>query len=1298
MANKPLVIDSRSGLPTGVVDKWTTLANMPIFIRDIVTPTLQAGSALGDMISGIPTPFARIDLFKAALDHYGTKAAAGDGLSLFYTTLVSEWRGLIAAIALDYTKFAVKRVNLAYHDGRNLTETENIYEPLGAFGNMLLERAPLWYSPGTTVPFIDIIKYDGKVVGGTSPDAFVFTSVGYKIENTKGRAWVDKEGKFIDPLTADLSEADLCALYAYVQYMLTNIGRVQTYYADLNSALAPNYSNVISNLQEWIQQIQAYAADHKYNLASSAVPPVDLSFDAPFSYLFNYKDELYGKDGILTSTAQGETLAFDPKKALLPKESEIARVILDPKYDKDPTLLDQLPVFVLKAPHKNSPEKYAYFALPLSALGLNVFGRNIGALAGIAGAGSNLKSSLTAIYDESAPENNLEVTLSLVTTDGKTRIFKESYTVRADKAIRKKDIVIWPNFISTQWNRYFLFSEMPHDAKSADYPYRAMPFVAEPKDAYTRILVDEGSEEPIYLAQDGKVVTPLDRDGKPLFKAELLVSADNRVADNIYKYEIYESNLPFKGVRLLSQTGKEGGFLVINYSSDHSEHLPHNEALSPVTLQDAVVGIDFGSTNTSVAYFDEFKNQVNGIKFKNRRVSLLASASDADINTPKEKQIFFFQGGEINSNAIKSILTLHDQRRLKVQGEGTDIRMLSREVKGGFPSFATSLPISEVSEEEIKLKFPKGIGDVTQIHNMKWSSRDIDKAHKEAFLRSLMLQIYAEMFQEKYVPTQLKWSYPSSMGLHMLLEYKLIWDSLRTISPIEGKTLQILAHHGRMVSDTGGGFDDEEEAEYNPFADTVNPFATNSMPADGASMESDPFGNNPIDIGDDPFASKNDPFGNTSSTDFDPFGSPKKSSKKVPDLMPDDKSQPIRFNPIKLPTNRSLTEACAVANYMSRQKNAGIGDKLTLCFDIGGSTTDFSALTRLNTPELGPTMIKQSSIRFAAKLVADATKYSPRFEEVIREIIARFNLTVMGINKGTAAYSSSTAPYFFEQIVDRLEPDQLPDFYNLIASKCPELMSVNLYVTGLITYYAGEIAAKLIKEVMKSPDCAWNGKPVVQVVFAGKGSRIFEWFSTTQPDMANRYYRDMFVLGMGGINEIGKLLSNWPQIHLATQPNDDVKFEVSKGLAASSGTLYIPKDEVIIEIIGEEGFKIKRPDGTKVEVGADNSITPEMMKYMGAYFLAPQPSFGGVSCNKFKEFAGQFFKYAVGCFGFKMNKEQFVEGFKNMNIDGYIINYPDFIQAQKRESARVGKFDFVAPVIILEGEKFYKDYLIPNLK
>ncbi|MDE6342723.1 MAG: hypothetical protein K2K93_10425, partial [Muribaculaceae bacterium] len=334
---------------------------------------------------------------------------------------------------------------------------------------------------------------------------------GYDLESGAPHPWISKEGKFTDTLEGDLTEGDLCALYAYLRHLRYNLNRVKKFYTELVTGLDPEYANVQSLLQDWHKKMEAYAEQRHFNLESGSVPPVDIHFDAPFSYLFNFKDVLYGKDGILTTHADGDAISFDPKKALLPKESEIARVILDPIYDQNPARLSELPVYVLKAPIKDDPGHYAFFALPLSALGLNVFGRNVSALAGVAAPGNSLTSTLTAIYDEGAPENNLEVTLSLVTTDGKTRIFKEAYTVRNDKSIFNRDIILWPNFISRQWNRYFLYSEMPHDAKSVDYPYRAMPFVADEKSAYTRILVDRDSE-PVYLASNGEVKTHYDKD------------------------------------------------------------------------------------------------------------------------------------------------------------------------------------------------------------------------------------------------------------------------------------------------------------------------------------------------------------------------------------------------------------------------------------------------------------------------------------------------------------------------------------------------------------------------------------------------------------------------------------------------------------------------------------------------------------------------------------------------------------------------------------------------------------------
>jgi hypothetical protein len=64
----------------------------------------------------------------------------------------------------------------------------------------------------------------------------------------------------------------------------------------------------------------------------------------------------------------------------------------------------------------------------------------------------------------------------------------------------------------------------------------------------------------------------------------------------------------------------------------------------------------------------------------------------------------------------------------------------------------------------------------------------------------------------------------------------------------------------------------------------------------------------------------------------------------------------------------------------------------------------------------------------------------------------------------------------------------------LIAAECKEMMSVNLYVTGLIMYYAGQLAYKLRTEIVKSEDAPPAVKalaPKINIAFAGKGCKNF---------------------------------------------------------------------------------------------------------------------------------------------------------------------------------------------------------------
>lgn len=76
---------------------------------------------------------------------------------------------------------------------------------------------------------------------------------------------------------------------------------------------------------------------------------------------------------------------------------------------------------------------------------------------------------------------------------------------------------------------------------------------------------------------------------------------------------------------------------------------------------------------------------------------------------------------------------------------------------------------------------------VELVHNMKWSGREEDKAHKQAFLSSLLLHIYAELYVKGFVPNDLRWSYPSAMGYELMLQYNQIWQSLKHVTPVRNE-------------------------------------------------------------------------------------------------------------------------------------------------------------------------------------------------------------------------------------------------------------------------------------------------------------------------------------------------------------------------------------------------------------------------------------------------------------------------------------------------------------------------------
>lgn len=1265
---KSLVIKSGS-TPAGALNDWTTMTGIfPTFTKQIITPAIgddskdeTAKGNLGPVVSGMPTIFARANLFLNAIENVIDTDQETTGLLSFYKSLVDEWRGLIACLALNYNDISVRRVNLTYSDGKDINETENIYEPKGAFGNVLFNRKPLWCdqsAPANAVktPFIDIIKYKNQVVGATSPDSFLFTSVSYQLSGND--PFINPYTKrFTDPLKSNILPEQVKLIYSYVNYVTNNVNKFRSTFDNIDPVLKPNYANINGTLGTWIKEIKTYAQANDIKLGEQ-IPEVGC-FQAPFSTLFNYSTELYGEEGLIYNSPQGNAIPFKPIDLLLNEAtSEIANI--DCGANVKDYLVDRS-LYLLKATTKGEPNNFVYFALPLSPLGINVFGKNLGALIGTDIA--NIKSRLYGEYD---PEvDTLKVTLKLVTQTN-VEISKTLNFRVAAKMIEHKDILIWPNFISKLWGKYYMYNEMPHNSPT----WSATPMVVNTTDEYLRIHCDE-EENPVFLASNGRAVDDS--------IATLKVSYKNSVADNPYKYEVYESNRPYKGVKFSFQ-GKIGGFAIIKYGMGGTSSI-NNLMQNTVNLKEGALGIDFGSTNSSVAYYSITDNRMmDTMKLKNRRVSLLRSDDkNNDTTYAVEDEIFFFQNNEIYTNSIKSVLTLHDSKRVVAGSETQTTKSLFSElVKGGFPCFENNMPIDGGTSNRYFLQYEPmpeaeiGVGKVDLVHNMKWSSHELENSHKEAYLKGVLLHIYAQMFEENHFPQTLKWSYPSSMSQLLIGQYAQIWATLNTVNPLVNGDfeLEVFGHGGADViaeaedDDDGWGSDDDDD-----------------------------WGTD-----DDSFSDSSDGFDDEEGWDDEESDNSVNTS-----VHADIDSGPLRFDFIQLNERESLTEACAVANYLASSAKVNKNKNyLTICFDIGGSTTDISAMCQMKGgPQgMGWAMVKQSSIRFAARRISQATSSSKGFLKVLKIFLERKGILIEGINRGANKYNANTAPYYFEQLVDRLEDKDFPEFYKLLEAECKDLVAINYYVTGLIMYYAGQLAHKLKVEIDGSPDKAPgmdNWKPRINIVFTGKGARIFDWFRFINEKTSESYYKTLFIKGFGGKDMAKKHLSGPPKIN-PINSSTDLKYEVSKGLAYTnndpSKALLVPRKNIAVELIGEEGFQLLTNNET-IDLPYDTSINGKLFEKLGTFFIL-SPSDSRKPCPKFMEFARIYYKVASELLGLPLTQSDFMKGFQNMNIEAYVTQLPEYQEALKNKK-NDAKFDFSAPIIILEGMIFLEEVLMKKI-
>lgn len=132
-----------------------------------ITDTVGSGIALSKMGTSIPTPFARIFLFKTAFEMVNGSVDGADDNSA-YGKLVSECLDFLEFIYLYGDAIELKKWNV----NGNITALKNSPSK----GHKILGKSLENFALNLGVKDIYLIYYNGVLIGGTSPFTLVYTS------------------------------------------------------------------------------------------------------------------------------------------------------------------------------------------------------------------------------------------------------------------------------------------------------------------------------------------------------------------------------------------------------------------------------------------------------------------------------------------------------------------------------------------------------------------------------------------------------------------------------------------------------------------------------------------------------------------------------------------------------------------------------------------------------------------------------------------------------------------------------------------------------------------------------------------------------------------------------------------------------------------------------------------------------------------------------------------------------------------------------------------------------------------
>jgi hypothetical protein len=759
---KAKLIKSTEGTKSNPEGKWYIHDQIKPFIQGIIAGDLDISQVSSTLISGVPTPWARAKLFWFAFDYLQRQDAniTTSGLIDFYGILRDEWKGIMALIALF-----PDRISFSEPIYMNPKEN-NLFEISGAFGRMLLDDADLWTDQHKKqrnpdeLPYVQLLRYNGQIIGGTSPFSIVFPAIEYDLKQVSDIPWY-RNGKFEDPMKF-LDKDRIQKLYLFLKNINANFAEYEN---NINIARNSNNRLDLSGLKDHLRRWQKDIEIKENNLQKNGTVAKYSNLAMPYGALLSSVQKVY-------QLVTGEFTFDKPADASLIKAelSDLQNILKDDKKiigwfessdRKSP--LSSAAVYYLKVNDVRDTENPSkYFSLPLSMEGIQMFTQQLGRLV----SHQDPKFDITGKISE---QGNLIVDLTVSIDNQPYKLNSKEYEI--EWVTTNNKVIMWPDFISDNWDAYYLYSEYPLNVQGIKF----VPFFKRGQEQ--KIITVERAHGDKILKPVVYSNSPEDdlTDGK-LDIIQLVTYPAGQVSQEMHKYEVLKSNRPIAGLEIrIENAGKSqlAGYLIVKNPGD--ETMGERKIIDLTTeniTKEAIVGIDFGSNNSCVHYTlkTAANNGAQPINFKNRRLALVGIDAYGGAIAERDELLFFSNESTLNGQ-IKSWLHEHDVRYIGAHKD--------KEIAGGVAVNEKNILVKEMDKEIITTQ--AGILN----YNMKWLSDIAGLSKKTAYLKALWLSVCADLYAQKCRPTELRWSFPGSMSSTDLNQYTAIYNGqLPAITPI----------------------------------------------------------------------------------------------------------------------------------------------------------------------------------------------------------------------------------------------------------------------------------------------------------------------------------------------------------------------------------------------------------------------------------------------------------------------------------------------------------------------------------